>query len=97
MAHMKLLIGCFPPVPLLYRWKHFETATSYCLRGLIVNGVLTEILLKLFNKTSEQMQEIAVEIDEDDPDASFANRQQVRVCKTVLLLQDPGVDEPLLE
>ena len=94
---MKLLIGCFPPVPLLYRWKHFETATSYCLCGLIVNGVLTEILLKLFNKTSEQMQEIAVEIDEDDPDASFANRQQVRVCKTVLLLQDPGVDEPLLE
>ena len=93
MAHLKLLIGCFPAVPLLYRWKHFEEAASYCLRGLIVNRVLVEILLSLSEKSTAEMEAFAVEIDEDDPNASFASRQQVRVCKTVLLLQDPCVDD----
>ena len=31
--------------------------------------------------------------DEDDPTSSFATRQSVRVCKTVLLLRDPRVDD----
>ena len=95
LAQLKILIGCFPPVPLLYRWKHFEVAASYCLRGLICNRILLDVLLKLFKKTGPEIEQLArdINMDADDADESFANLQQVRVCKTVLLLQDACVDD----
>ena len=83
LAYFTLAIGCFPPVPLLYRWKHFEQAASFCLRGLILNRVLVDVLLQVYGKSDEDVEATAAEIDEDDPDASFAQRQKVRVGKTV--------------
>ena len=55
--------------------------------------MLVDVLLKLFDKSEAEVEAMAAEVDEDDPNASFATRQSVRVCKTVLLLQDPGVDD----
>ena len=64
-----------------------------------MNQVLLEVLLKLFGKTAAEVEAMAqdMDVDEDDPDASFATRQKVRVGKTILLFKDPSVDDPRQE
>ena len=58
-----------------------------------MNQILLQVLLNLFDKSGPEIEAMAAEIDEDDAEASFSVRQRVRVCKTVLLLQDSHVDD----
>ena len=92
---MQLLLGTFPSVPLLYRWKHFEGALAYCTRGVLVNGLLPDVLKAAYGKSPEEMLAIANSWEEDDPDLSFGLKQDVRVSKTVLLLADSKFPEKL--
>ena len=49
------LFGKGFPVPLLYRWKHFEPAADYVLKGLLLHGgILREVLGVMITGELEQ-------------------------------------------
>jgi hypothetical protein len=41
---MSIAFGRYPDVPLLYRWKHFENALSFNLRGVLLHRGLPNAL-----------------------------------------------------
>ena len=88
----RVLCGIFPDIPLLYRWKHWEAAGSYALRGIGVNGVLVDLLQIAYSKSLPDMEAIAATWDEDDADLQLSVKQDLRVSKTVLLLKDPATE-----
>ena len=73
MSFPRLAVGSCPDAPLLYRWKGFEEATSYALRGQLLHGMHSVILQAATNK----LPVVTEELDENG-ELSLAAKQQWR-------------------
>ena len=84
---MKTIIFAFSSpakVPLLYRWKAFEPACSYAMRGVVVHKLYLRLHRAMMTK--RKMKDEAAEWDEDDPDINPGLKQEIRMAKTVKLI-----------
>lgn len=84
------LLASIPQVPLLYRWKGFDEAAHYSLRGCLCHG-LWQVLLREVAGPKAGEQEHGPIIAEDDPDAAPALQQKVRLLKTLKLFTEEDV------
>jgi hypothetical protein len=82
-----LLFGSFPAVPLLYRWKNFDPCAVWTLRGIAVNNFLI-VLMRICSDDVEEQGHLDM-LDEDDPDQSFAVKQNIRIHKTMKMVCRP--------
>ena len=83
-------MGCLFPVPLLYRWKHFEGALAYTLRNCSIHGLLPYIWAACMNDSKDAaLHEEVLEVDAADQAPAF--QQQVRCSKVLRLLQQPDI------
>ena len=87
------LLASIPQVPLLYRWKGFDEAAHYALRGCLCHG-LWQVLLQEVAGPKTNDQEHGPIIAEDDPDAAPAVQQKVRLMKTLKLFTEEDVVVP---
>jgi hypothetical protein len=72
--HALLLLGRPPPAPLLYRWKHFDAATSFSLRGVCVHGIYVRVISSALSK-----EVVADESLDENGEMSPAAKQQWRL------------------
>ena len=89
---LRLLSQGYPAIPLLYRWKHWEPALNWAIRGTLCNGILQYALSMCCDETS--MAKFS-QIDPDSPDLSFALKQEVRLTKSVSFLTSERVQKDL--
>ena len=84
------------PVPLLYRWKHFEGALSYTLRNTCMHDLLPFVWSAGMTDANDAslMQDKILELD--SPDLPPALKQQVRMGKVLRLLHQPDILAPCL-
>ena len=83
-------LGALFPVPLLYRWKHFEEALAYTLRNCSIHDLLPYVWAACMNTANDAgLHEQVIEIDAADQAPS--QQQQVRCSKVLRLLQEPGI------
>lgn len=79
-------------VPLLYRWKHWDSAAEYTLRNLMIHGLLCYIWERCVQNTDQetayQDQEDNMP-DEDSPDVAPAVKQRIRMNKVLRMLTHP--------
>ncbi|CAE6965067.1 unnamed protein product [Symbiodinium necroappetens] len=93
---LELLILQGFEVPLLYRWKHVQPAAEFCLRAMLVHGLLEHTWRLSLGEQSDPYSEPRQELlnyDEDNADLSPAEKQKVRATKVLQLLSGPdGVE-----
>lgn len=89
---LRLLLQQFPAVPLLYRWKHWEPALHWAIRGTMCNGVLQFALSMCADESSVAK---FADLDPDSPDLSFAVKQEVRLSKSVSFLTSGTIQQDL--
>ena len=87
---LQCCLGRLFAVPLLYRWKHFESALAYTLRNVSVHGLLPYVWASCMSDANDAVLPDEL-LDMDAPDAPPAMRQQVRCGKVLRLLQEPGI------
>ena len=92
---LQVLFGRGFSVPLLYRWKHWEPASWYTTRGLLVHGLLPVLWKMARLETADSVDELAA-LDPDSADMSPALVQQIRSAKVERMLCDPGATDPYL-
>ena len=89
---LELLILQGFEVPLLYRWKHVQPAAEFCLRAMLIHGLLEHTwrlsLSEQSDPYSEPVQEL-LNYDEDNADLSPAEKQKVRATKVLQLPSGP--------
>jgi hypothetical protein len=78
-----------PDTPLLYRWKHWEQAVSYTLRGVRLHNLPRRVLGVTMSRLPVEVP--APSADELDENLSFAQRQQIRGQKTLQLLGSANI------
>ncbi len=87
--------GIFPDVPLLYRWKGFEEACSYTMRGIAMHRCLARIYKQVYDKKNAKTYEEILSWDQGERDGaeelSPSERQQLRMVKTICMLQRPNL------
>ncbi len=86
---LKCTIGSFFAVPLLYRWKHFDPATHFTLRNLLIHGLLRFVWEASMSSLFDEDVDLSALIDEDSADLNPATRQKVRMSKVWQLLGEP--------
>jgi len=83
----------FADTPLLYRWKHFEPASSHALRGLYLHGVLPRTFAMTLDKLKvpENVEDLEVQVRaaENLGDEPYALRGQVRQRKSGTFYSHP--------
>eukprot|EP00435_Cladocopium_sp_Y103_P050187 s1190_g15.t1 len=82
----------YPAIPLLYRWKHWEPALNWAIRGTFCNGVLQYALSMCSDESSVAK---FADLDPDSPDLSFALKQEVRLTKSVAFLTSDSIWQDL--
>ncbi len=83
-----LAVGVFPDVPLLYRWKAFEPACCFALRGMLIHRMFLRLYRTMMNNRKNKIQADEYALwDEDDADLQPSEKQQVRMAKTIMMLQ----------
>ena len=85
---LRRLLQHFPAVPLLYRWKHWEPALFFAIRGTMLNGVLQ---FALYQCASSQNIAKMADLDPDNPDLSLSLKQEVRLCKAVKFMTSENI------
>ena len=84
---LRMAIGCFPSPPLLYRWKGFDEAASFVLRGVLLGrSLLRTMTLACDGGLLQKNVENIVALDEET--AAPGAKQFLRVQKSVVFLQD---------
>lgn len=83
---LKCTIGSFFDVPLIYRWKHFDPATHFTLRNLLIHGLLRFVWEASMSSMFDEGVDLTEYIDEDSADLNPAMRQKVRMSKVWQLL-----------
>ncbi len=92
-----IALGSFPDIPLLYRWKAFEPAANYALRGCLLHQIWPHLLGAAVRDVDEKEKKHAQEsLADDSADATPAVRQQVRLLKTAKLFREDGADATCL-
>jgi hypothetical protein len=76
-------IAGLPDVPLLYRWKHFEAANSYALRGVGIHGLYLKALTVAKSKTT-----VVDEVPDETGELSIVAKQQRRLRVTMAFAKD---------
>ena len=89
---LRLLLEQYPSIPLLYRWKHWEPALNWAIRGTLCNGVLQ---LALSMCTDQNSMSKVADLDPDSPDLSFALKQEVRLSKSVSFITSDMIHQNL--
>ena len=89
---LRILLQEYPAIPLLYRWKHWEPALNWAIRGTLCYGVLQLALSMCANQDSISK---CQDLDPDSPDLSFALKQEVRLTKSVSFLTSSTILQDL--
>lgn len=91
-AALRATVGSFFDVPLLYRWKHWDPATHFVLRNLLIHGVLTFIWEATMNKMfDEESVNVTQYIDADEADLAPAMQQKIRMGKVWQMLGEDTI------
>ena len=82
---VKACLELLLPVPLLYRWKHFEPCLEYAFRGLAIHQIMSQAFAFVLStggdlEAVEDLPDNVLDADEADLDPGF--RQRVRMNKT---------------
>ena len=95
-AVLGFTLGRLFPIPLLYRWKHFEGALAYTLRNMTLHHLLPFVWSACMTQTGDN--ELLSEhlLDLDNPDLPPSVQQQVRMGKVLRLLNEPDIQAPRL-
>jgi len=89
---LRRLCEDYPAIPLLYRWKHWEPALNWAIRGTFCNGVLQYALSMCSDESSVAK---FADLDPDSPDLSFSLKQEVRLTKSVAFLTSDSIRQDL--
>ena len=85
---LQLLLGSGCPACQLYRWKNFERASCFMLRGMRVHSVMVQALLAMYSKPGEfEDAEQRVLQAARQGDVNHGAAQTVRAGKVVKWLQ----------
>ncbi|CAE6944991.1 unnamed protein product [Symbiodinium sp. CCMP2592] len=97
LQSLMFLFASVPSPPLLYRWKHWEAAAAFALRGVLFHQGLFESLISAgaaFSGTKHDSESIealianaVLDLDDQDGDADIGKLQQVRLAKTLKLFR----------
>ena len=84
---LQAAMGGFFDTPLLYRWKYFDPAAEFTARGLAIHAMLRTVWRWCRSDSADVVENLAAQ-DEDDADLNPAQRQQVRMNKVQIMLDD---------
>jgi hypothetical protein len=76
---VQLLCHTLPPVPLLYRWKNFDTALAWSIRATGFHHLLGRTLAQVMRGIDDDSTAAALELD--DVNLNFGAMQGVRCRK----------------
>lgn len=87
--------GVFPDVPLMYRWKGFEEACCYTMRGIAMHRCLPKLYKQVYDKKNAKSYEEVLSWEQQEFDGaeelSPAAKQQLRMVKTIDMLHRPNL------
>ena len=89
---LKMSIGSFFDVPLLYRWKHFDPATEFVFRNILIHRLLEFIWEATMSSVLDDTSfELSSFMDADSADLSPAVKQKIRMGKVWHMLTEENM------